>query len=250
MSVRASSEHEGRSLYEIVLHTSWLAHSSARVTRGREHSALLSCREPCPSSSRFTSTCAEKLSRLSVRAIRLESVGGLATASLPWGCSRPNGENNHLLYPLVGLFTRACFTLWWRLKTWRESRARHGGVRKPAREREESWRGQSAACWSTRPPRPPRCKTCWTVASCARILASSCAKAVRKPGPPGVCRLLPRRRAERPQARGQAQRWAGSRLGSGQVFLTGLGSDCHKRCQAQHPQRGGGHPHDNRCGRI
>ena len=39
-------------------------------------------------------------------------------------------------------------------------------------------------------------------------------------------------------------------LGSGQVFLTGLGSDCHKRCQAQHPQRGGGHPHDNRCGRI
>jgi len=43
---------------------------------------------------------------------------------------------------------------------------------------------------------------------------------------------------------------AGTALGSGQVFLTGLGSDCHKRCQAQHPQRGGGHPHDNRCGRI
>jgi len=44
--------------------------------------------------------------------------------------------------------------------------------------------------------------------------------------------------------------WVGEALGSGQVFLTGLGSDCHKRCQAQHPQRGGGHPHDNRCGRI
>ena len=44
--------------------------------------------------------------------------------------------------------------------------------------------------------------------------------------------------------------WAVDSLGSGQVFLTVLGSDCHKRCQAQHPQRGGGHPHDNRCGRI
>jgi hypothetical protein len=39
-------------------------------------------------------------------------------------------------------------------------------------------------------------------------------------------------------------------LGSGQVFLTVEGSDCHKRCQAKHPQHGGGHIYDNRSGRI
>ena len=39
-------------------------------------------------------------------------------------------------------------------------------------------------------------------------------------------------------------------LGSGQVFLTAERSDCHKRSQAKHPQRGGGHSHDNRRRRI
>jgi hypothetical protein len=39
-------------------------------------------------------------------------------------------------------------------------------------------------------------------------------------------------------------------LGSGQVFLTGLGSGCHKISQAKHPHHGGGHIHDNRSGRI
>jgi hypothetical protein len=42
----------------------------------------------------------------------------------------------------------------------------------------------------------------------------------------------------------------GLTLGSGQVFLTVEGSDCHKRCQAKHPQERGGHDHDNRNGRI
>jgi len=42
----------------------------------------------------------------------------------------------------------------------------------------------------------------------------------------------------------------GPPLGSGQVFLTVEGSDCHKRCQAKHPQHGGGHIYDNRSGRI
>ena len=45
-------------------------------------------------------------------------------------------------------------------------------------------------------------------------------------------------------------RMAATALGSGQVFLTVLGSDCHKRCQAKHPQERGGHDHDTRSGRI
>jgi len=56
--------------------------------------------------------------------------------------------------------------------------------------------------------------------------------------------------AELPPRRIRVLGDGGYALGSGQVFLTALGSGCHKVFQAKHPQCGGGNTHDNRSGRI